>query len=160
MFCDEVLELVDAIAAGDVTPDPRTAAHLASCAGCAAALGAARRVDDLLRARPVPLPPAQFTSRLLGRIRRDRWRRDQFLDVGFNLVVGLVVLGILTVFWVALSQSGLGSMTCDALAVLNTALADLVRRIAPSLPVYGAAAALLAAALGMWWWVERDTEIG
>ncbi|OFW26940.1 MAG: hypothetical protein A3H97_22085 [Acidobacteria bacterium RIFCSPLOWO2_02_FULL_65_29] len=69
------------------------------------------------------------------------------------------MLGILAAFWLALSESGLGSMSRDALAVLNAALADLVRRIAPSLPVYGAAAALLAAALGIWWWTERDAAL-
>ena len=156
MFCDEVLELIDEVATGDGPVDERIAAHLSSCAGCAAALGAARRVDELLRTRPVPPPPAQFTSRILGRIRRDRWRRDQFLDVGFNLVVGLVVVGILAAFWVMLSQSGFGSMSRDALGVVDRALVELVRRIAPSLPVYGAAGALLATTLGIWWWAEKD----
>ena len=157
MFCDQALELVDEVAAGDAPVDERIAAHLASCAGCAAALDAARRVDELLRARPVPPPPAQFTARILGRIRRERWRRDQFLDVGFNLVVGLVVVGILAAFWVVLSQSGLGSMSGDAFGALNEVSMNLVRRIAPSLPLYAAAGALLATALGVWWWAERDS---
>jgi len=160
MFCDELLELVDAIAAGDLTPDARITAHLASCTGCAGALETARRVDQLLRARPAPPPPANFTSRIMGRIRRDRWRRDQFLDVGFNVAVGLVVVGILAVLWVVLSQTGFAGVTRDALAVMNAALVDFVRRVAPSLPVYGAAGALLATALGVWWWAERsDAEI-
>lgn len=159
MFCDELLELIDAIASGDVTPDSRMRAHLSSCGGCAAALDDARSVDALLRARPVPPPPPQFTARIMGRIRRDRWRRDQFLDVGFNVVVGLIVFGMLAVVWTVLSQSGLGSMSRDAFGILNAAAASVVRRIAPSLPVYAAAAALLATALGVWWWAERDAAL-
>jgi hypothetical protein len=31
-----------------------------------------------------------------------------------------------------------------------------VGRIAPELPLYAAAAALLAATVGIWWWAERD----
>jgi len=42
MFCDEILELIEPIAAGDLAPDGRMSAHLASCAGCAAALESSR----------------------------------------------------------------------------------------------------------------------
>jgi hypothetical protein len=38
MFCDEALDAVEAIAAGDVTPDGRVAEHLTTCQNCAAAL--------------------------------------------------------------------------------------------------------------------------
>ena len=113
MFCDEVLEVVEAIAAGDVTADARVMVHMQSCAGCAAALATARRVDDLLKARTAPAAPPQFTTRIMSRIRRDRWRRDQFLDLGFNLVVGVVLLLVLGGLWVLLSQSGLGGISQD-----------------------------------------------
>jgi anti-sigma factor RsiW len=157
MFCDEVLELVEAIAAGDVPPDARVRAHAQSCAGCAAALAAARRVDQLLKQRSAPAAPPQFTTRIMGRIRRDRWRRDQFLDLGFNLVVGIVVLGVLAAFWVLLSQSGLAGIGQDAASVLGSAASDLIHRAASSLPLYLAASAIIATALGVWWWAERDS---
>lgn len=156
MFCDEVLELVEAIAAGDVTPEARVMAHLQSCAGCAAALADARRVDELLKQRTAPAAPPQFTTRIMGRLRRERWRRDQFLDLGFNLVVGVAVLGLLAGFWVLLSQSGLGGISQDAMGVLGAAASDLIRRAAPSLPLYLEASAIIAMALGVWWWAERD----
>ena len=95
MFCDEVLETVELIAAGELTPSPRIAEHLASCRGCAAALDSARRVDALLRSRAAPPAPAQFSSRVMSRMRRARWRSEQMLDWGFN--VALVAAGVLVV---------------------------------------------------------------
>ena len=87
MFCDETLDAIEAIAAGELAAEGRVAAHLASCRHCAAALDSARRLDKMLAARPVPKPPQQFTVRTMTRIRRARWRSDQFLDVGFNVAL-------------------------------------------------------------------------
>ena len=36
---------------------------------------------------------------------------------------------------------------------------SLVRRIAPAVPLYAGAAALLVSALGIWWWAERDAAL-
>ena len=47
-------------------------AHLASCAGCAAALEMARELERVLRTREAPRPTPQFTARIMGRLRRDR----------------------------------------------------------------------------------------
>jgi len=44
MFCDESLEAIEPIAAGDLKPDARIAAHLASCANCRAVLDRARQI--------------------------------------------------------------------------------------------------------------------
>lgn len=156
MFCDEVLELVEAIAAGDLTPDARVMAHVQSCAGCAAALAAARRVDDLLKQRTSPAAPSQFTIRIMGRIRRERWRSDQFLDLGFNLVVAVVVLFTLGGLWILLSRTGMVGISQDAARVLGSAASGLIQRAASSLPLYLAASAIIAITLGVWWWAERD----
>src|SRR5262245_18186985 len=128
MFCDEVLELVEPIAAGDLVPDARTTAHITCCAQCASALDDPRRLDRLPQGRSVPKPSAQFTSRIMSRLRRDRWRREQFLDTGFNVVVGLVALTLLVALWMVFSRSGLGAMSRDALNVLNSAALDALRR--------------------------------
>jgi hypothetical protein len=157
MFCDEVLELVEPIAAGDIAVDARVSAHLASCGNCTAALSNARRLEQLLRGRDVPKPSAQFTTRIMSRLRRDRWRREQFLDRGFNVAVGLLALTVLVVVWVLLSRSGLGAMTRDAFNALNlTALNAFRQRVATSLPLYLGAIALVGTALGVWWWAERE----
>src|SRR4051794_37388989 len=101
MFCDEVLDAIEPIATGDMRPDGRVAEHLASCPNCAAALDSAKTVDRLLRQRPAPKAPANFTTRTVGRVRRARWRSDQFLDAGFNLAIAAIALGVVIVVWLA-----------------------------------------------------------
>ena len=156
MFCDEVLERVDGIAAGDEPPDVRLSSHVATCAGCAAALEDARRLERLLMARPVPLPPPHFTGRTLTPIRRERWRREQVFDTAFNaaLVVGVAVVlpGRLDG---ARSQRVLGG-DGDTAGCSGSRL-SISRSGGPSLGLYAAAAALIGAALGLWWWAERNS---
>jgi predicted anti-sigma-YlaC factor YlaD len=159
MFCDEALDAVEAIAAGDLTPDGRVAEHLASCPNCSAALVSARQLEGVLRRRGVPQPPAQFTTRTLGRVRRARWRSDQFLDVGFNVAIILVVTAVFGGVWMLLNRSGLATVSTGAVDLFGSAVVSLVRRVAPSLPLYAGAAALLASALGIWWWAERDAAL-
>ena len=156
MICDEVLDAIEPIAAGELTPDDRIAAHLASCPHCAAALEDARRLEQILQARPMPRAPAQFTSRTMARVRRARWRTEQFLDLGFNVTLGLVLLAILGSVWLVLHRSGLVAVSNDAVALLGTGLVTLARRVAPTVPLYAGATALLVTALGIWWWAERE----
>ena len=107
MFCDEALDAIEAIAADELMPDGRVAAHLASCPNCAAALVSARALEQMLQRRVVPATPSQFTSRTMARVRRARWRNDQFLDVGFNVAIGLVVFAVVGGVWMLLNRSGL-----------------------------------------------------
>lgn len=159
MFCDEALNAVEAIAAGDVTPDGRIGEHLASCPNCAAALEGARQLERSLRARPAPAAPPQFTSRTLARVRRARWRSDQVLDVGFNVAIISLVVALFGGVWMLVHRSGLDAVSSGAIDLFGAGLAAFVRRVAPSLPLYAGAAALLVSALGLWWWAERDTAL-
>ena len=159
MFCDEALDTIEAIAAGDLTPEGRVAQHLTSCRNCAAALEAARRLEKLLRARPIPTPPQQFTSRTMARVRRARWRREQVVDAGFNLAIGLVALGVVVSVLLVMYRGGLTAVSPEAVGLVQSGLFSLVRRVAPSLPLYGAAAALVLSALAIWWWAERDVSL-
>jgi hypothetical protein len=159
MFCDEALDSVEAIAAGDLMPDGRVASHLATCPNCALALRQARQVESSLQRRPVPTPPAQFTSRTLARIRRARWRTDQFLDVGFNLAIGGIVFAVFVGVWLLLHRTGLSSVSTDAVNLFGSGFVSLAKRVAPALPLYAGAAALLVSALGLWWWAERDAPL-
>ena len=159
MFCDEALEAVEAIAAGDLTPDGRVAEHLESCPNCAAALVDAQRLERSLRARPAPSAPPQFTSRTLARVRRARWRSDQFLDVGFNVAIIALVVALVGGVWMLVHRSGLDAVSSDAVNLMGSGLAAFIRRVAPSLPLYAGAAALVVSALGLWWWAERDATL-
>jgi len=157
MFCDEALEAIEPIASGELTPRGRIAEHLATCPNCAATLERARRLDRLLRSRPVPAAPPQFTPRTLARVRRERWRNDQFLDVGFNLAIAVVVVGVVAAVWLAMNFSGFTAVGGQAVGLFGTGITTLGRRLAPALPLYAGAMLLLIAALAVWWWAERDT---
>src|ERR671938_624812 len=61
--------------------------------------------------------------------------------------------------WMLLHQSGLASVSGDAVELFGTGVATLARRVAPSLPLYARATALLVTALGLWWWAERETSL-
>ena len=159
MFCDETLDAVEAIAAGEVTPEGRIAQHLQSCRQCAAALESARRLETMLQARPVPRPPQQFTNRTMARIRRARWRNDQFVDVAFNLAVTLVTLGVIATVWLLVDRSGVTAVSSDLLTLIEGGAVTLARRIAPAISLYVAAAALVLSALTIWWWAERGTTL-
>src|ERR1700752_4834766 len=99
MFCDEALAPVEPIPAGELTPDGRIADHLATCPNCAAALDSAKRLEPMLRARVVPQPTPQFTTRTIARGRRARWRSEQFLDVSFNVAIGAIVVAVVGGVW-------------------------------------------------------------
>lgn len=158
MTCDEVLHLIEPAAAGDVELDAPLTVHVESCPECAAAFAAARQVDRLLRGRPVPLPPLQFTARTLTRIRRDRWRREQFLDVAFNVALVLVVVVAIAGTWLLLDRTGLSAIGRDTFRVLGTAVASVANAVRPAVPLYAGAAALIGTALVLWWWAERDAS--
>ena len=154
--CEEILDAIEAIAAGDAEPAPAVAGHLASCGNCRAALAQAREIERLLQARVAPAAPPQFTARVLARVRRDLWRRDQLLDAGFNTAVLVLVISVVVAIWLALNQTGIVTFSRDTFDLTEMAIASVVRRIAPELPLYAAATALIAAAVGVWSWVERD----
>ena len=159
MYCDEALDAVESVAAGELTPDRRLTDHYASCPNCAAALDSARTLERLLREREVPRPSAQFTTRTMARVRRVRWRTEQFLDLGFNLAIGVIVLAIIAGVWMALNRTGLAVVTTEAVDLLSRGLVIFAQRVGPSLPLYLGATAILATALGIWWWAERDAAL-
>ena len=158
MYCDEALDAVEAVAAGELTPDGRLAEHYATCPNCSSALTSARDLERLLQARPAPKPTAQFTTRTMARVRRARWKSEQVIDLGFNAAIAVVVVAIVVGAWMLLDRSGLTAVNNDAIDMFGRGLVSLAQRVAPSVPVYAGATALLATALGIWWWAERDAS--
>jgi hypothetical protein len=116
-------------------------------------------VDALLRSRVAPAPPANFSSRVMNRLRLARWRGEQLLDWGFN--IALVTAGVLVVLglWMVMRQSGLVIVSSDAVQMFESGMTLMARRISPSLPLYSAATAVLGTALAIWWWAERDAAL-
>lgn len=155
MFCDETLDAIEAVAAGDVVPEGRVADHLRTCPNCAAALDDARRVERMLSVRSIPAAPQQFVSKTMTRLRRERWRSEQVVDAGFNLAVVVIVIGIVGAIWLLMNQSGLSAVSRDAVDLFGVGVVALAHRVAPQVPFYVGAMALLGVALGLWWWAER-----
>jgi predicted anti-sigma-YlaC factor YlaD len=159
MFCDEALDSVEAVAAGELVPEGRLADHYATCPNCASALDDARDLERLLQRRATPQPPAHFTTRTMARVRRARWRSEQVIDLGFNVVIATVVLALVLGIWMVLNRTGLAAVSNDAAGMFGRGLVMLAQRVAPSVPLYAGAMALLATALGIWWWAERDAAL-
>jgi anti-sigma factor RsiW len=159
MTCRDVIELVEAIAAGDLQPVREIREHLETCPGCASALASARRVEAALARREAPPAPARFEASVLQRIRREQWRAEQHVDRLFNVAM---IAALILVAGGALALMNLGGVLAGA-AQMVTAFANLrgevARQAAPSLATYIAAAGLLASALGMWWWAERRLSL-
>lgn len=155
MVCRDVLERVEAIAAGDLPLDDVVRAHVESCPRCASALASAQRLEAMLRAVEVPPTPETFAAGVVQRIRRDRWRSEQRVDRLFNLAIAAAVLVILVGVAAILNVNAVLTMTASAWALLRDGTHQAVQAYAPTFATYVAAAGLLAAALFMWSWAER-----
>ena len=159
MTCADALDLVEAIAAGDVQPDAAARAHFESCPGCAAALATAKRLESALLAREAPEAPARFTAAVVQRIHRERWRAEQNVDRLFNLamVAALVLVagGVLAMLNVSAVMAAAGATW----ALFSTVGGELAHSAGPTVNTYVAGSGLLLSALGMWWWAERFLAI-
>ncbi len=155
MECRDVQALIESIAAGEATPDPEVEAHLRACGRCASSLALASQIDRLLE--DVPVAPPSFVPAVMRRVRNERWRAERYLDIGFNLVVGTSLAIVAAGIWLLLHLTGLEAVASNTAELMAAASADVLRRITPALPLYGMAASVLAMAIGVWWWVERDT---
>ena len=159
MTCTDFDELIEPIAAGELEPDAGMHAHLQSCPACTRALATACQIDRMLAAQPAPEPPLAFTATLMARLRRERWRSEQSLDVAFNVAVGLAVaVGVGGVVMVA-TASGLAAVSADLVRVFFSATVSAFTTIAPALPVYALASAVVVSWLLVWWWAERGFEL-
>jgi len=148
MTCEDVLDLVEPIAAGDEPVSDAVRRHLETCPSCAAALAGARRVEGALARREAPLAPAQFVSAVQQAVRRERWRSEQQVDRVFNLAIAVAVLLVIGGLAAVLNVGSVLSIAGGAWGVVASVAV-------PTLNTYVAAAALLVSALGMWWWAEK-----
>src|SRR5687768_12105798 len=94
MTCKDVEEGIEAVAAGDQAADRAFVAHVETCVRCAAALAGARRIEEALAARPIPVAPPRFAAAVASRIRRDYWRSEQQVDWMFNVAIAVALIAI------------------------------------------------------------------
>jgi len=100
-------------------------------------------------------PSPQFVVRTLGRIRRVGWRREQVLDIAFNVTIALVGFATVGLAWYFVDASGLSALGGGSMSVFGAQISGVARSVAPSVPGYLAAAALMGGVLLAWWWAER-----
>jgi hypothetical protein len=112
-------------------------------------------IERWMRERPAALAPAAFTGAVMGRVRDERWQRERYWDLGFNIAVAagllLIVCGVLGLVYI----SGLVVVGRDAALLVAQGLATAATQVAPVLPAYVGGFALTASALGLWWWAEN-----
>jgi len=159
MTCRDLLESIEAIAAGELLPDEATRAHIESCPRCAAELASARRIEALLQARVADPAPPRFTTAVLQRVRRERWRTEQNVDRLFNVAIAVALVLVAAGVLALLNLGGLLSVAATAWDVATGAAVLAARSAAPSFETYLAGAALLISALGMWWWADRSLSM-
>ena len=158
MTCREVEDLVEAVAAGDLSADAAFRAHVETCVTCAAALASAVAIEAALAARPAPAAPVRFDRAVAARIRHERWRAEQQVDRAFN---AFVIVGVLAMAAGALALFNLASVAAaiaTAAGTLSTALSQPVSRSAEqALPLwaYGLGCALLGTSVLVWRWAEN-----
>ena len=159
MTCKDVIELVDAIAAGDLEPTPQVRAHVETCPGCASVLASARRLEAALSAWEAPAAPARFVPVVLQRVSRERWHAEQQVDRLFNLAMVAALVIVAGGVFALMNVSGVIAAASETLGVIATVRGEVARQAAPSVNTYIAAGGLLASALGMWWWAERRLSL-
>lgn len=159
MTCDAAADLIEPVAAGELAADAELSAHLAVCPACAQSLEEARQIDGLLRARPAPSAPSQFTSRVVARLHRATWRREQIIDAVFNTLMIAAALTVAAGLWIALQRSGLSLVSRDALDIFSSGMLTAAQKVAPSLPLYAGATGLIVVALGLWWWASDSAAL-
>jgi anti-sigma factor RsiW len=159
MSCTELDEVIEPIAAGDLEADAVMRAHLATCPRCASALALARHIDRVLAMQSAPDPSSGFTQALMARMRRERWRSEQYLDLAFNAAVALAIAAGVGGLWLVLTISGLATVSADLTRVVVTAAGAALASLVPALPVYAAAAAVFVSGMALWWWAEHGLEI-
>ena len=153
--CTDANTFIEDLAAGDPVPEG-IGEHVAACLRCSARLQLAMQIERTLATRPVAVPPAAFTNTVVGRIRNERWRAEQMVDLGFNVFIAcgivLIAAGVAGLVW----ASGLVVFSRDVFSVLEAATESTLTIVAAQARSFLFAALLLTLGLGVWWWVEQE----
>jgi predicted anti-sigma-YlaC factor YlaD len=159
MMCIELDDLIEPIAAGDVVPTPSMQQHLAECSACRQALALAQAVHRLLAIQGPPEPRADFVAVTMARMRRERWRSEQYLDVAFNSVVALAVLAGLGGLYAIMTATGVAAVSADVGRLFVGGLSEVIVRAAPQARIYALATMALLTGVFVWWWAEHGLEL-
>jgi anti-sigma factor RsiW len=157
--CDETRLIVEAIAAGDLDVDAEIRAHFETCPSCAAQLASAQRIEMLLKARPAPKPPDNFTSTIVARIRKERWQHEEHVDRIFNIGIVAAVLLVLGGIAALANVGAVIGLAGNVWGMVAQTSGRMAAQTAPTMLTYVAAVGLMMSTLFMWWWAERRLSL-
>ncbi len=143
------------VASGEEPASDAFRVHVEGCIRCAAALATARRIHEVLEARPAPDAPPRFTAAVLARVRTERWRSEQQVDRLFNVALVIGVLAVVGGLVALFNLGGVIGAVGGATEVLGRIVRESSRQAAPALSTYLAAAGLLTVTLVAWWLAEH-----
>lgn len=158
MRCDDLEPLIEAIADDSLPLSTEDAAHVASCAICAARIERARSIEGLLSLREMAAPSPGFTTRVMAGVVQDRWRAERAIDLGFNLAIAAGIL-VIAAAGAGLAWSlGILSVTIDLDAIVRALDTGATGRLLSQVQTVAMSAVLLTMALVLWWWAEAASD--
>ena len=95
----------------------------------------------------------------MARLRRERWRAEQVVDLGFNLAVGIGVVLIIGGFAGLAWSAGLISLVRDIAPGVFGATRAAATRMTADVHVMTVAMLLISMAAALWWWAEEDLSV-
>ena len=155
MTCEDIADLIEPLASGDVVPDADFDLHVSSCPICSGALGRARQIERALDALQPWAPPVAFADRVMARVRSERLRAERYVDAGFNVAIASGILLVLAGVWGLLSLTGVAEITADLSTVVGEGLRLAASQASAGAPAFLGAVGLLISALVLWGWADR-----
>ena len=157
MTCEQVEELIDAVAGGEIPATEAFSAHVQTCPPCAAGLAAATQLERALRAAPAISAPPRFTPAVLARIRKERWLADQQMDWVFNLTIAVAIAMIAIGSLALLNSGGVAAAIMSFSAMVAQAVTEeRSAQVQPPLWAYVTVFVLMGTSLLVWGWAESD----
>jgi len=156
--CDDLEPLIEAIADDSLPLSTEDAAHVASCAICAARIERARSIEGLLLLREIATPSPGFTTTVMAGVVQDRWKAERAIDLGFNLAIAAGILVIVAAGAGLAWSLGALSVTIDFDAIVRSLDAGATGRLLSQVQTVAMSAVLLTMALVLWWWAEAASD--
>src|SRR4029453_661532 len=150
--------LIEAIADDSLPLSAEDAAHVASCATCAARIEWARSIEGLLVLRETAAPSPGFTATVMAAVVQDRWKAERAIDLGFNLAIAAGILVIAAAGAGLLWSLGILSVTIDLDAIVRSLDTGATGRLLSQVQTVAMSAVLLTMALVLWWWAEAASD--
>jgi anti-sigma factor RsiW len=159
MTCDELDDLIEPLAAGELDVTAAMEAHLSTCEGCRTAYALAVSIERTLVSQPAPKVPDAFLMSVMSGVRRYRWRSERYLDFAFNLLIGLTVIVVAGGLFALLTVSGLAAVSADMVRVFLGGSSELTARAMPNAGLFTATLLVVVGGMGLWWWAEQGFEL-